>query len=97
MQDNGIIQPSCSPWPAPVVPIRKKDGSLRFCIDYRNLNDVTAKDVYALPRIDDALDSLTNAKLFSTLDLASGYWQFEIDAPDKCKTAFATRHSNLTF
>lgn len=78
MQDRGIIQPSCSPWEAPIIPVQKKDGGLHFCVDYLKLNDVTRKDAYPLPRIDDALDSLANAKWFSTLDLASGYWQVEV-------------------
>lgn len=64
MQEGGIIRPSCSPWAAPVVPVRKKDGSLTFCVDYRKLNDVTRKDAYPLPCIDDALDSLTHAQWF---------------------------------
>lgn len=97
MQENGIIRPSCSPWAAPIVPVRMKGGKLRFCVDYRRLNDVTAKDAYPLPRIDDALDSLANATLFSTLDLASGYWQVEVDPQDRPKTAFATRQGLFEF
>lgn len=97
MQEGGIIRPSCSPWAAPVVPVRKKDGSLRFCVDYRKLNDVTRKDAYPLPRIDDALDSLTHAQWFSTLDLASGYWQVEVDPIDRPKTAFITRQGLFEF
>lgn len=97
MQVNGITQPSCRPWGAPVVPVRKKDGTLRFCVDYRRLNDVTKKDAYPLPRIDDALDSLAHARWFSTLDLASGYWQVEVDPKDKHNTAFITRQGLFEF
>ncbi|GFU60005.1 hypothetical protein TNCV_3237871 [Trichonephila clavipes] len=90
MLDEGIVQPSESPWSSPVVLVRKKDGSWRFCVDYRKLNSVTKKDVYPLPRIDDTLDCLKGAKFFSSMDLRSGYWQIEIDEADRERTAFIT-------
>lgn len=74
MLESGVIRESCSPWAAPIVLMRKKNGSLRFCVDYRKLNAVTHKDAFPLPRIEETLTSLTHAEWFSTLDLASGYW-----------------------
>jgi len=88
MAQNGIIQRSTSPWSSPVVIVKKPDGSARFCVDYRKLNKITKKDVYPLPCIDDILDRLGNKTYFTTLDMASGYWQIAIKEEDKEKTAF---------
>ena len=97
MLQHGVVQPSTSPWASPIVLVKKKDGTTRFCVDYRKLNDVTRKDAYPLPRIDETLDALSGAKVFTTLDLASGYWQVEMSAADREKTAFATRHGLFEF
>ena len=90
MLKRDVVQPSDSPWASPIVLVRKKNGAIRFCIDYRKVNAVTRKDAYPLPRIDDTLDTLSGSKLFSTLDLASGYWQVEVEPQDREKTAFCT-------
>lgn len=85
----GIIEPSNSPWAAPVVLVQKKDGTWRFCVDFRRLNDITRKDSYPLPRIDDALDYIFGSFWFSSLDLRSGYWQVELTPEARPKTAFS--------
>ncbi|KAL0161382.1 hypothetical protein M9458_045107, partial [Cirrhinus mrigala] len=85
-----IIRESCSPYASPIVLVKKKDGSLRMCVDYRQLNSKTRKDAFPLPRIEETLDALTGARWFSTLDLASGYNQVPVTEGDKAKTAFCT-------
>jgi len=95
--DKGLIQPSVSPWGAPVLFVRKKDGSLRLCIDYRELNRVTVKNKYPLPRIDDLFDQLAGAAVFSKIDLRSGYHQLKIKKEDVPKTAFRTRYGHYEF
>lgn len=90
MLETGAIRESHSPYASPIVVVRKKDGTIRLCIDYRKLNSKTIKDSYSLPRIEESLDALEGAKWFSSLDLQSGYWQIEVAEKDKPKTAFVT-------
>ena len=94
MIEKGFIRPSHSPWGAPVLFVKKKDGSLRLCIDYRGLNKVTIKNKYPLPRIDDLFDQLAGSRVFSRIDLRSGYHQLKVRAEDIPKTAFRTRYGH---
>ena len=95
--DKGFIRPSVSPWGAPVLFVKKKDGTLRLCIDYRLLNQVTIKNKYLLPRIDDLFDQLKSAGVFSKIDLRSGYHQLRIKDEDVMKSAFRTRYGHYEF
>ena len=88
---RGLIEPAYGAWSSPVVLVKKKDGTWRFCVDYRRLNSVTQQDAYPLPRIDESLDALAGSKYFSTLDLVSGYWQVPMDSDAQDKSAFITR------
>lgn len=92
MLEQGIIQPSISEWASSPVLVRKKDGKMRFCIDYRALNKVTTKDAFPIPNIQDCIDTLGGNTFFSSLDMASGYWQVLVDEKDRHKTAFITKH-----
>ena len=95
MLDKGIIVPSKSPYSSPIVMVPKKDGTNRMCIDYRKVNEITTKDAYPLPRIGQTIDALQGAGYFSSLDLASGYWQVPVAEKDRHKTAFCTPEGGL--
>jgi hypothetical protein len=91
----GYVVPSSSPFGAPILFVPKPDGSLRMCVDYRALNSITVKNKYALPRVDDLLDSLGGATVFSALDLASGYWHIRLGPDEAPKTAFRTHFGHF--
>ncbi|KAF5481509.1 hypothetical protein F2P56_002151 [Juglans regia] len=95
--EKGLICPSSSPWGAPVLFVKKKGGTLRMCIDYRELNKVAIKNKYPLLRIDDLLDQLQGASVFSKIDLRSGYHQLRIRVQDIPKTAFRTHYGHFEF
>ncbi|GJT65005.1 putative nucleotidyltransferase, ribonuclease H [Tanacetum coccineum] len=97
LQDKGFIRPSSSPWGAPVLFVKKNDGSFRMCIDYRELNKLTVKNRYPLPRIDDLFDQLQGSQFFSKIDLRSGYHQLRVHEDDIPKTAFRTRYGHFKF
>lgn len=97
MLEKGVIRESTSPWASPVVLVKKRDSTTRFCIDYRKLNAVTKFDSYPLPRIADCFDALGGSKLFSVMDLASGYWQIKVKKEDQAKTAFVTKSGLYEF
>ena len=97
MLQRNIIQRSTSPWASPIVLVKKKDSTFRFCADYRKVNSLTRKDAYPLPRINDTLDTLAGSKWFTTLDLLSGYWQVELQKEDQEKTAFCTQEGLFEF
>ena len=90
--DKGYIRPSTSPWGCPALFVKKKDESLRLCVDYKLLNAVTIKNKYPLPPIDILFDQLFGARVFSKIDLRSCYYQIKIRAEDIPKTAFSTRY-----
>ena len=90
MEKEGVIELSSSLWASPIVLVKKKDGSTKFCVDYRRLNSMTRKDSYSLPQINNTLEALSGATWFSTLDLKSGCWQVEVHPSDREKTAFST-------
>ena len=94
---KGFIKPSLSPWGAPVLFVKKKDGSFRMCIDYRELNKMTVKNRYPLPRIDDLFDQLQGVSYFSKIDMRSGYHQLRVVEEDVPKTAFRTRYGHYEF
>ncbi|GKF57680.1 putative reverse transcriptase domain-containing protein [Tanacetum coccineum] len=97
LSDRGFIRPSTSPWGAPVLFVKKKDESFRMCIDYRELNKLTIKNRYPLPRIDDLFDQLQGSSIYSKIDLRSGYHQLRVRDEDIPKTSFRTRYGHYEF
>jgi len=97
MVKDGVAIPSKSPWASRVVLVNKKTGGTRFCVDYKRLNDVTKKDSYPLPRIDDSLSALGDCKYFSTFDFASGNWKIQVNSEDREKTAFISHKGLFEF
>ncbi|GJR34507.1 putative reverse transcriptase domain-containing protein [Tanacetum coccineum] len=97
LSDKGFIRPSSSPWGAPVLFVKKKDGSFRMCIDYRELNKLTVKNRYPLPKIDDLFDQLQGSNIYSKIDLRSGYHKLKVREEDISKTAFRTRYGHYEF
>ena len=95
--DKGFICPSVSPWGVPVLFVKKKDGTLRLCVDYRQLNKMTMKNKYSLPGIDDLFDQLKGASVFSNIDLRSGYYELRIKDMDVHKTTFRMRYGHYEF
>ena len=95
--EAGVIEPSASEWASPIVLVRKRDGSVRWCIDLRKLNDVTAKDCFPLPLLQDCIDALEGCQYFTTLDMTSGYYQLDVADEDKDKTAFVTKYGLFSF
>jgi hypothetical protein len=92
MLRKGLIHPSASPWGSPIIFVDKRDGTTRLCVDYRKLNDVTIKNKYPLPKIEDLFDQLNGARIFSKIDLRTGYHQLKVRETDIPKTAFTTRY-----
>ena len=97
LAEQGILKPSLSPWSSPMVSVRKPDGTVRLCIDYRQINKVTTPDPFQIPLIDDLLDSLSEAKFISKLDMTKGFYQIPVAEKDKDKTAFCTPWGKYAF
>jgi len=97
MLAHDVIEPAASPWSSNVVMVRKQDGSMRFCVNYRKVNELLKKDKFPLPKIDTCLDTLNGCQYYSSCDLRWGYWQTEIDERDRYKTAFVTRKGQWRF
>jgi len=97
MLSTGVIEPSNSPWASPVCLVKKKEGTYRFCVDYRRVNAVSRKDAFPIPDVNDALDHLRGARYFATFDLLSGYWQLGLTERAQERSAFCTRRDLFQF